>query len=95
MTGVINDVRIFYQDEIPEFVVMKRYIKSKIIYYMNNGHIEVRDKIDEHIIEKEEMTQETINCLKKRFERNRKMFQQTELECARIREYERRTICDK
>ena len=71
MTGIINDVRIFYQDEIPEFVVMKRYIKSKIIYYMNNGNIEVRDKIDEHIIEKEEMTQETINCLKKRFERNR------------------------
>ena len=48
MTGIINDVRIFYQDEIPEFVVMKRYIKSKIIYYMNNGHIEVRDKIDEY-----------------------------------------------
>lgn len=77
MTGIINDVRIFYQDEIPEFVVMKRYIKSKIIYYMNNGHIEVRDKIDEHIIEKEEMTQETINCLKKRFERNRKSFEET------------------
>ena len=40
-------------------------------------NIEVRDKIDEHIIEKEEMTQETINCLKKRFERNRKSFEET------------------
>lgn len=93
MTGVINNVRIFYQNVAPEFVVMERPIKSGIAYYMNNGHIEVRDRVDNHIIREEEMTQGTINCLKKRFERNRKMFQQTELDCAKVGELHKRTIC--
>ena len=95
MSEIINNARIFYQNVEPEFVVMERPIKSGIAYYMNNGHIEVRDKIDNHIIREEEMTQRTIDYLKQKFEKDKRMFQQTELECARIREYKRRTICDK
>lgn len=95
MSEIINNVRIFYQDLAPEFVVMKRPIKSGIACYMNNGHIEVRDRTDNHVIREEEMTQGTINHLKREFEEDRKRFEQTQLECARIREYKRRTICDK
>lgn len=47
-SGTMNDDRIFDQDAAPEFVVMERPIKSGIAYYMNNRHIEVRDKVDDH-----------------------------------------------
>lgn len=63
-SGTRNNDRIFDQDVASEFVVMERPIKSGIAYYMNNGHIEVRNKVDDHIIREEEMTQETINHLK-------------------------------
>ena len=74
---------------------MKRPIKSGIAYYMNNGHIEVRDKVDNHIIREEEMTQATINHLKREFEEDQKRFEQTQLECARLREKHMRKITDK
>ena len=91
----MNNDRIFYQNAAPEFVVMERVIQSGIAYYMNNGHIEVRDKVDNHIIREEEMTQETINHLKRKFEENKKIHKQTELECERLREKHKRTVTDK
>ena len=95
MSEIINNACIFYQNVAPEFVVMERHMDSGIAYYRNNGHIELRDKIDNHIIREEEMTKKTIDYLKQEFEEDKRMSQQTELECARIREYKRRTICDK
>ena len=60
-----------------------------------NNYENNRDRTDNHVIREEEMTQGTINHLKREFEEDRKRFEQTQLECARIREYKRRTICDK
>lgn len=62
---------------------------------MNNGHIEVRDEIDNHIIREEEMTQGTINHLKREFVEDEIRFEKAKRLCARVREYERRTFCYK
>lgn len=95
MSGIINDVRIFYQDEAPEFVIIERYMDSGVAYYRNNGQIELRDRVDNHIVEEEKMTQETIDYLKERIEENKRSFEQTELNCAKVGELHKRTICKK
>ena len=88
MSGIINNIRIFYQDLEPDFVVMGRPLKSGIAYYMNNGHIELRDRIDGHIIKEAEMDEETISVLKEEFEEDEKSFEETK----RISEQFRREV---
>ncbi|KAK8893888.1 hypothetical protein M9Y10_022317 [Tritrichomonas musculus] len=95
MSGIISDVRIFYPDSAPEFVVIERHMDSGIAYYRNNGRIELRDRVDNHLIEEEEMTQETIDYLKQRFEENKRSFEQTELNCAKVSALHKKTICKK
>lgn len=93
MSGIVSNIPIFYQDLAPEFVVMKKPIKSGIVHYMNNGHIELRDRADGHIIREEEMTKGTINCLKAEFEEDEKRWEQTKKDCAKVRTLHERTIC--
>lgn len=85
MSGIINDARIFYQDVAPEFVVMRRYIKSGIVYYMNNGHIELRSRDDNHIIKEEKMTSKTIDNLKSEFEEDEKRWELTKKQSEEFR----------
>ena len=85
MSGIINDVRIFYQDEAPEFVIIERYMDSGVAYYRNNGQIELRDRVDNHIVEEEKMTQETIDYLKERIEENKRSFEKAKRQSEQFR----------
>ena len=85
MSEIISDVCIFYQNVAPEFVVMKRHMESGIAYYMNNGHIEVRGRVDNHIIEEAELTQESIEYLKKRFEEDERNFKESQRQSEQFR----------
>lgn len=93
MSGLLDEVRVFYQDAAPEFVVMERSISSGYVYYMNNGEMLIRDQKEGHILSEIEMAQSTIEYLRTQFEEDERIHQQTQLDCEKVRQLHKRTIC--
>lgn len=52
---------------------------------MNNGHIELRSRDDNHIIKEEKMTPKTIDNLKSEFEEDEKKWELTKKQSEEFR----------